>query len=96
MWPSGVHRWSRATAKRAAARAHRGRGAGSYPAVINVLLGCCSATTGRGCYIDISMNDNLLPFMYWAIGAGLGAGSGRAAARAGNWGSPRYNLPYRG
>jgi len=69
-------------------------GAGTYPAVINVLLGLqARASSGQGCHIDISMNDNVLPFMYWAIGEGLGLqlwprpGQGLVTG-----GSPRYNI----
>ncbi|MGO8912732.1 MAG: CaiB/BaiF CoA transferase family protein [Bradyrhizobium sp.] len=69
-------------------------GAGSLPAVINVLLGLHGRiATGRGCYIDLSMNDNLLPFMYWAIGEGLGLQRWpRPGQEKATGGSPRYNL----
>ena len=30
--------------------------------------------TGRGCYLDIAMTDNLFSLMYWAMGDGLAAG----------------------
>jgi alpha-methylacyl-CoA racemase len=67
---------------------------GTYPAVLNILLALHDRTrTGRGCALDIAMTDNLLPFMFWAIGG---------AAAAGQWpgngtdlftgGSPRYRL----
>src|SRR5438067_5536611 len=39
---------------------------GAYPTVINVLLALQQrAQTKRGCYLDISMAGNLLPFTYW-------------------------------
>ena len=48
---------------------------GTYPAVMNILLALMQRqSSGRGCKLDIAMSDNLFPFMYWAIGDGLGAG----------------------
>lgn len=42
---------------------------GSYPAVINILLALRNAEkTGKGAYLDISMTDNLFPFMWMALG----------------------------
>ena len=42
---------------------------GSYPAVINILLALRNAEkTGKGSYLDISMTDNLFPFMWMALG----------------------------
>ena len=42
---------------------------GSYPAVINILLALRNAEkTGNGSYLDISMTDNLFPFMWIALG----------------------------
>ena len=42
---------------------------GSYPAVINILLALRNAEkTGEGSYLDISMTDNLFPFMWMALG----------------------------
>lgn len=69
-------------------------GAGAYPAVMNVLMALQGrAITGNGCYIDVSMNDNVLPFMYWAVGEGLGL---KRMQRPGDeqitGGSPRYNI----
>ncbi|HTS53752.1 MAG TPA: CaiB/BaiF CoA-transferase family protein, partial [Burkholderiales bacterium] len=50
---------------------------GSYPAVINILLGLRRRElTGKGCKLDIAMTDGLLPFLYWGIGIG---------ATTGNW-----------
>jgi alpha-methylacyl-CoA racemase len=43
-------------------------GGGSYPAIMNVLMALLQRTrTNEGCYIDISMADNVMPFLYWAI-----------------------------
>ncbi len=68
--------------------------AGSYPAFMNILLAVIARqTTGRGCYLDVAMTDNIFPFLYWAIGKALGGG-----AWAGNGtdlvtgGTPRYRL----
>jgi alpha-methylacyl-CoA racemase len=67
---------------------------GSYPAVINILLALRERDrTGQGCYIDIAMTEGVLPFMYWAIGNGLGAD--RWPQNGGEQvtgGSPRYRL----
>jgi len=48
---------------------------GAYPAAMNIMLALLARhTTGRGCYLDVSMADNVFPFLYWAIGNGRGAG----------------------
>ena len=67
---------------------------GAYPAVMNILLGLMRrGATGRGCYLDVAMTDNLFPFLYWALGQGAATG-----AWPGNGtdlvtgGSPRYQL----
>ena len=42
---------------------------GSYPAVINILLALREVEkTGQGKFLDISMTDNLFPFMWMALG----------------------------
>jgi len=42
---------------------------GSYPAVINILLALREVEkTGKGKFLDISMTDNLFPFMWMALG----------------------------
>lgn len=67
---------------------------GAYPAVINILLALREReTTGQGRHLDIAMSDNLFPFMYWAIGSGLGTGQwpGNGADLV-TGGSPRYQL----
>jgi crotonobetainyl-CoA:carnitine CoA-transferase CaiB-like acyl-CoA transferase len=49
---------------------------GTYPALINILLALRARDAGRGgAYLDISMADNLFPFLYWAMGNGQAAGS---------------------
>lgn len=67
---------------------------GAYPAVINILMALAQRQrTGRGSYLDIAMADNLFPFMYWAIGDGLGAGLWHGNATAMTTGAtPRYHL----
>jgi len=69
-------------------------GAGAYPAVINVLLGLQRRTaSGRGCHIDVSMNDNMLPFLYSAVGEGLGLQRWQQPGQEQvTGGSPRYNI----
>jgi crotonobetainyl-CoA:carnitine CoA-transferase CaiB-like acyl-CoA transferase len=67
---------------------------GAYPAVMNILLGLRKRDReGVGCYLDISMADNLFPLMYWGLGDGWAAGQW---PRAGNelvtGGSPRYQI----
>jgi crotonobetainyl-CoA:carnitine CoA-transferase CaiB-like acyl-CoA transferase len=69
-------------------------GAGTMPAVINILLALRSRdATGEGSWVDISITDNLLAFPYWGIPRG---------ERYGDWpkpggekltgGSPRYQI----
>ena len=64
-------------------------GGGSYPAFINVLLALMSRTPETpATHLDIAMNDNVFPFMYWALAcnaATLGPGSHRLTGE-----SPRY------
>lgn len=49
--------------------------AGSYPAVFNILLALRARDQGKGgARIDVSMAENLFPFMYWAMGDGQAAG----------------------
>ena len=68
--------------------------AGSYPAFMNILLAVIARqTTGRGCYLDVAMTDNIFPFLYWAIGKALGTGewAGNATDLV-TGGTPRYHL----
>lgn len=67
---------------------------GAYPAVMNILLALMRrGTTGQGCHLDISMTDNLFPFLYWALGQGAATGvwPGNGADLV-TGGSPRYRL----
>ncbi len=69
-------------------------GGGSYPAVLNILLALRERDrTGQGAYLDIAMTDGVLPFMYWAIGNGMGANEWpESGAERVTGGSPRYRL----
>jgi crotonobetainyl-CoA:carnitine CoA-transferase CaiB-like acyl-CoA transferase len=41
---------------------------GSYPVLINVLMALLQRQkTGKGCYLDIGMAENVLPFLYSAL-----------------------------
>ncbi|WP_111731857.1 CaiB/BaiF CoA transferase family protein [Roseovarius amoyensis] len=67
---------------------------GTYPAVFNILLALRDRDrTGKGAHLDISMSDNLFPFMYWALGEGQATGQwpGNGDALV-TGGSPRYRL----
>jgi crotonobetainyl-CoA:carnitine CoA-transferase CaiB-like acyl-CoA transferase len=67
---------------------------GSYPAVINILLALRKRDISqKGSYIDISMTDNLFPFMFWGLGSGFSKNawpSNSDSILSG--GSPRYNI----
>jgi alpha-methylacyl-CoA racemase len=67
---------------------------GSYPAVMNILLALRHRdATGEGCFIDVSMAESVFPFLYWAIGAGVGAGAWpKDGGERITGGSPRYHL----
>jgi alpha-methylacyl-CoA racemase len=69
-------------------------GGGSYPALTNVLMALLQRErTGEGAWLDISMTDNLFPWMYWAIGTGVSAGQWPApSGELVTGGSPRYNV----
>ena len=67
---------------------------GSYPAVINILLALRKRDLNKeGSYIDLSMTENLFPFMFWGLGSGFahnkwpGNSDGVLSG-----GSPRYNI----
>jgi alpha-methylacyl-CoA racemase len=67
---------------------------GAYPAVMNILLALMRrGTTGQGCRLDISMTDNLFPFLYWALGQGAATGTwpGNGTGLV-TGGTPRYRL----
>jgi crotonobetainyl-CoA:carnitine CoA-transferase CaiB-like acyl-CoA transferase len=69
-------------------------GGGAYPAVINILLALTERErTGAGRALEVAMADNVLTWMYWAIGNGLAAD--RWPRRGGELltgASPRYHL----
>ena len=67
---------------------------GSYPAVINILLALRKRDLNKeGSYIDLSMTENLFPFMFWGLGSGFahnkwpGNSDGVLSGA-----SPRYNI----
>jgi crotonobetainyl-CoA:carnitine CoA-transferase CaiB-like acyl-CoA transferase len=67
---------------------------GSYPAVINILLALRKRDINeKGSFIDISMSDNLFPFMFWGLGSGFSQNNwpGNADSIL-SGGSPRYNI----
>ena len=67
---------------------------GSYPAVINILLALRKRDINQeGSFIDISMSDNLFPFMFWGLGTGFSKNDwpGNADSIL-SGGSPRYNI----
>jgi crotonobetainyl-CoA:carnitine CoA-transferase CaiB-like acyl-CoA transferase len=69
-------------------------GGGAYPAVMNILMALMERErTGAGRHLDISMTDNVFPWMYWQFGNGFA--SGRWPQRGGELltgASPRYRL----
>jgi crotonobetainyl-CoA:carnitine CoA-transferase CaiB-like acyl-CoA transferase len=69
-------------------------GGGAYPAVMNILLALAERRrTGSGRHLDVAMADNVLTWMYWAIGNGLGAGRWpRRGAELLTGASPRYRI----
>ncbi len=67
---------------------------GSYPAVMNILLALRERDlSGEGAYIDISMTDGVLPFLWWALGktSETGVDPDNGGDRL-TGGSPRYQL----
>ena len=67
---------------------------GSYPAVMNILLALRERDlSGEGAYIDISMTDGVLPFLWWALGktSETGVDPVNGGDRL-TGGSPRYQL----
>jgi crotonobetainyl-CoA:carnitine CoA-transferase CaiB-like acyl-CoA transferase len=67
-------------------------GGGAYPAVMNILLALRARDrTGEGCHLDVAMADNVLTWMYWAIGTGQALGRWpRPGGELMTGGSPRY------
>ena len=67
---------------------------GSYPAVINILLALRKRDINEtGSFIDISMTDNLFPFMFWGLGSGFSKNVWPVNSDSVlSGGSPRYNI----
>jgi alpha-methylacyl-CoA racemase len=67
---------------------------GSFPAVINILLGLRARDqSGQGCHIDIAMTDAMFTFGWYALA--LGSATGQFPEPGKMWlvgGSPRYQL----
>jgi alpha-methylacyl-CoA racemase len=68
--------------------------AGSYPAVVNILLALMHRqSTGQGSRLDISMTDNLFVLAYWGLANGFAAGQWpRPGGELVTGGSPRYQV----
>lgn len=68
--------------------------AGTYPALLNVLLALLRRErTGKGCHLDVSMTDNLFVLAYWGLASGFAAGDWPGAGNAlTTGGSPRYQI----
>ncbi len=69
-------------------------GAGTYPAVVNILLALRKRDrSGQGTFLDIAMTDNLFTFMFWGLASGHGGATWpRAGAEQLTGGSPRYRI----
>ena len=69
-------------------------GGGAYPAVMNILLALrLVEKTGEGSYLDISMSDNLFPWMFWAQAQMQTAGTTpTAGGELLSGGSPRFQI----
>ncbi len=68
--------------------------AGSYPAVVNILLALLQRQrTGQGSRLDISMTDSLFVLAYWGLAGGFAAGRWPCpGAELVTGGSPRYRI----
>jgi len=68
-------------------------GGGAYPAVINILLALTErAQSRKGRYLDISMSENLFPFMYWALASGFSGEWPKPNQALVSGGTPRYRI----
>jgi crotonobetainyl-CoA:carnitine CoA-transferase CaiB-like acyl-CoA transferase len=68
-------------------------GGGTYPAIINILTALYDRSrTGVGCHLDISMSENVYPFLYWALAGSLAGQEPVASQELITGGSPRYNI----
>jgi crotonobetainyl-CoA:carnitine CoA-transferase CaiB-like acyl-CoA transferase len=67
-------------------------GAGSYPAVLNILLALIARErTRRGMHVDVAIAEALGPFAFWARATARGGGEVRVADGIFTGGSPRYH-----
>ena len=69
-------------------------GAGSYPAVINILLALYRArSSGTGAFLDIAMTEQTFPFLWQALAHGWATGTMTSPNELPlTGGSPRYGL----
>lgn len=69
-------------------------GAGTYPAVLNILLALRRRDAGgEGAFLDVAMTDNLFTFMFWGLAMGHGSGEWpRPGKEQLTGGSPRYRV----
>jgi crotonobetainyl-CoA:carnitine CoA-transferase CaiB-like acyl-CoA transferase len=68
-------------------------GAGSHPAVINILLALLHRQRcGQGCHIDMAMTDNLFALAPWALAQAAVSGQLRPGGELLSGGSPRYRV----
>jgi alpha-methylacyl-CoA racemase len=69
-------------------------GGGAYPAFMNIVLALFQRTrSGRGCHIEVSMFDNLFPFLQHCFAAAYGRGHWPLPNDALETGaSPRYRI----
>lgn len=69
-------------------------GAGSLPAVVNILLALRQRDrTGEGCWLDVSITDNLLAFPYSALARGASLGEWPVPGKERlTGGTPRYQI----
>ncbi len=67
---------------------------GTYPALVNILMAIISREkTGKGCYLDIAMTDNMFMLMSFALSQGLTTKDWPAdGENLLTGGSPRYQL----
>ncbi len=69
-------------------------GGGSFPAVLNILLALRQRdATGRGCFLDVAMGDNVFTWMRRALGSALQGQAGHEpGCHPSSGGLARYNV----
>ena len=68
-------------------------GGGAYPAVMNIMLALIDrGRTGHGRHLDISMSDNVFPFLYWALGNSLAGSPARPSGELVTGATARYAI----